>query len=162
MKTVKPLKILTVPEHEEMLRTKSKDVTIKEITGEKFQNTLKQLHATIKDSPEQTGWEAAGLSAIQVGLPISVFLAMDVNTREFVEYINPQMRTLGTSQELGIEACLSIPELTGKVRRHKRVRITYYDKSGNKQKKDFSGYNARIIQHEMDHLNGTLFTDRLQ
>ncbi len=162
MKSIQPLRILTVPEFEETLRTKSKNVPVEEITGEKLQKALKQLHATVKNSPEQTGWEAAGLSAIQVGLPINVFLAMDVDTRQFIEYINPQVKTIGTGQELGIEACLSIPELTGKVRRHKKIKVTYYDKNGNKVKKQLSGYNARIVLHEMDHLEGVLFTDRLQ
>ena len=75
--------------------------------------------------------------------------------------INPNIT--GTSADCSIseEACISLPDERGKVRRHKSIVVEYTDLKGHKQKKKFKDFNATIIKHEIDHLDGILFTDKL-
>jgi peptide deformylase len=61
----------------------------------------------------------------------------------------------------GIEGCLSIPGYLGEVSRHRRIRLRAQDRQGNKIRLQLGGWTARIFQHEIDHLNGTLYIDRL-
>lgn len=157
----KPLKILTVPSDEIELRSKSRKLTEQEIHSEEIQELIASLYLTLNNSKDQVGWEGAGLAAVQVGEPVQIFLAWDVNADEIVTYINPEVTLLGEKTDVREEGCLSIPTFTGDVERNKRIRITYTDRDGEKHTEKFSGYSARIIQHENDHLHGILFTDIL-
>jgi len=158
---LKTLKILTIDNNLETLRKKSKDIPINEIKTPKFQNFLDNLKQTMKKSKLQSGWEAAGLSAIQVGEPINVFIAINFNTNQIEEYINPKVKELGNAKDTHIEGCLSFPVTTGYVKRAKRCKITYYDREANTKVKQLSGFNARVVLHEYDHLMGILFIDRV-
>ena len=60
-----------------------------------------------------------------------------------------------------MEACLSFPEMQGKVRRHKWIKVEAQDLKGKALKKKFNGWEARVFQHEYDHLEGTVYIDRL-
>jgi peptide deformylase len=62
---------------------------------------------------------------------------------------------------LGREGCLSLPHLTANVNRAEKITVKYVDKEGNEKRVDSSDYEARVIQHEMDHLDGLLFLDRV-
>ena len=75
--------------------------------------------------------------------------------------INPCI--IDWSQEMAIdeEACISLPDTFGKVKRNKAVTVTYLDTKGHKQVKKLKDFNARIIQHEIDHLDGVLFVDKI-
>ena len=75
--------------------------------------------------------------------------------------INPKI--METSQEMAIdeEACISLPDVFGKVKRHKTILVTYTDIKGHKQTKKLKDFNARIVQHEIDHLDGILFVDKV-
>ena len=75
--------------------------------------------------------------------------------------INPNIINYSTDFSITEEACISLPDERGKVKRHKSIIIEYTDLKGRKQKKKFKDFNATIIQHEMDHLEGILFTDKL-
>jgi peptide deformylase len=161
MKT-KPLKIVQLSEDEKTLRKESKPIDIEKITTPEVQDFIDQLFATIEDAKNQVGWEAGGISAIQVGKPFRIFIALNYNHNEFEVYINPVVKELGESTDVAEEGCLSIPDTVGKVRRKKRVKVTYYDREGNKQKERYTGYTARTILHEYDHLNGILFTDKIE
>lgn len=105
-----------------------------------------------------------GLAATQVALPLRMFVMNptgDQGTgKEFV-MINPEISRPRSNEEAE-EGCLSLPGLHGNVVRSKTIRVNAYDRSGNEIKADFSGFEARIIQHETDHLNGTLFIDRMK
>jgi peptide deformylase len=74
--------------------------------------------------------------------------------------INPVI--LKTSEEMVIweEACLSLPNENGNVKRYQSIHVEYIDTKWNKQKKKYKGFNAVIVQHEIDHLDGVLFTDK--
>ena len=75
--------------------------------------------------------------------------------------INPTITQQEEKTMLSEESCLSIPDFTGYVERKKSITIDYQDIHGQKKTKEFSGYNATVLQHEIDHLNGILFIDKL-
>ena len=75
-------------------------------------------------------------------------------------YINPEIKKLSKNKERLDEGCLSVRYLYGKVERSEKASIEAYDESGKKFKMGASGLLAQIFQHEVDHLNGILFTDK--
>lgn len=104
-----------------------------------------------------------GLAANQVNLPLRLFvinLAANPDDGEEFVFINPVV-SRPKGQEEQEEGCLSIPSVVGNVRRPEHVRVQAYDLSGNEIQADLDGLLARAVQHELDHLDGVLFTDRL-
>lgn len=158
IKQKEQLEIVTVDTDLDLLRTISRTLTIEEVTTEKVQNLIKNMIQFLEKS--ELG---VGLSAVQIGKPIRIFLARMFNKDEkpIHVFINPEVEKIGTALDTQEEGCLSIPETSGLVQRHKRVKIKYINEQGQPQKKKISGFTARIIQHENDHLNGILFTDKL-
>ncbi|MFG0255293.1 MAG: peptide deformylase [Rhodopirellula sp. JB053] len=107
--------------------------------------------------------DGVGLAANQVDLPIRMFVANPSGKRgEGEEWIviNPVIdRPKGS--EAGQEGCLSVPGLFAQVKRPKKVRLQGYDLSGNEIDKELDGFLARVVQHEVDHLDGVMFFDRI-
>jgi peptide deformylase len=108
--------------------------------------------------------EGVGLAANQVDLPYRLFVANpsgDANEKEseFV-FINPVL-SAGRGQEEDDEGCLSIPGVHAPVTRNKTIKVEAYDLEGNELAFEAEDLMARILQHETDHLDGTLFIDRL-
>lgn len=105
-----------------------------------------------------------GLAATQVDLPIRMFVMNATGQKgegeEFV-IINPVVSRPRSNEEAE-EGCLSLPGLHGNVVRAKTIHLNAFDIAGNEIDRDISGFDARVIQHETDHLNGTLFIDRLK
>lgn len=108
-----------------------------------------------------------GLAAPQIGLSIRLFLVdgaeiEDINPKGFKEvFINPVIEEeFGTEWEFE-EGCLSIPDVRAHVKRKGELTIRYFDRNWNEHTKTFNGMAARIIQHEYDHIEGVLFTDRI-
>lgn len=104
-----------------------------------------------------------GLAANQVDLPLRLFivnLKADPNEGEELVFINPVISNAKGLDEAE-EGCLSLPGLYGQVRRPKQVRINAYTIDGQEITADANGLFARVVQHEFDHLDGVLFTDRL-
>ncbi len=103
--------------------------------------------------------EGVGLAAPQVGKPLRMFVADSGEGAQV--FINPQIT--GTSPDMVEmeEGCLSIPGFYEKVLRPESVRVQAQDESGKRRVVEASGYMARIIQHEYDHLDGVLFIDRI-
>ncbi len=104
-----------------------------------------------------------GLAATQVNLPIRLFVMNSTGNRdEGVERVllNPIISRPRSNDE-SEEGCLSLPNVHGNVVRAKTIRINAFDLAGNELDEDVSGFEARIIQHETDHLNGMLFIDRM-
>jgi peptide deformylase len=108
--------------------------------------------------------EGVGLAANQVDLPYRLFIANVEGKREAKEaegvFINPVLSG-GRGQEEDEEGCLSIPGLYAPVTRNETIKIQAYDLDGNEVVGEVNGLMARILQHETDHLDGTLFIDRL-
>nr|WP_294894984.1 peptide deformylase [uncultured Pedobacter sp.] len=110
-----------------------------------------------------------GLAAPQVGLPIRLFV---VDASPFAEdeeelkdfkkvFINPVIKEETGEKWDFNEGCLSIPDIRENVSRHKDLKITYQDENFNVHEASFTGLAARVIQHEYDHIQGKLFTDRI-
>ena len=126
---------------------------------------LKELIANMYETMYHS--KGVGLAASQIGLSIRLFITDgepfdDEEVVDFKEvFINPVIKEEeGTLWKFN-EGCLSIPHIREDVQRKKVVHLEYYDANWKLKKKTFSGLAARIIQHEHDHLEGILFTDRI-
>jgi peptide deformylase len=105
-----------------------------------------------------------GLAANQVDLPLRFFivnLEAEKGKGEEIVFINPVISLARGGSEEAEEGCLSLPGLYGPVIRPKQVRINAYGLDGKEIKLDATGLLARCVQHELDHLDGVLFTDRM-
>jgi len=122
------------------------------------------------------GAKGIGLAAPQIGLPIRIFIVdatpfkddeeLELEERNFLStfkqvFINAQIIDETGDEWVFNEGCLSIPDVREDVFRNETVKIEYLDEKFEKHTKEFSGIAARIIQHEYDHIQGILFTDKL-
>ncbi len=113
--------------------------------------------------------EGVGLAAPQIGLPIRVLVinlsAMEESDDELSKFkicmINPEMVEESAETISYDEGCLSIPGINETVIRPETIVINYLDEDFNEHEEEFSGFKARVIQHEYDHLEGHLFTDKI-
>jgi peptide deformylase len=103
-------------------------------------------------------YKGLGLSANQIGLRKRCFIAGTADG--YVAYFNPEITWSSEETELKEEGCLSYPGLFVKVRRPTSINVIYYDYNGELHSKCFEGLTARVVQHEVDHLNGITFQDR--
>jgi len=120
---------------------------------------------TMEDAP------GVGLAAPQVFQPLRLFVFRvpggratsdgDDTPQSNTVLINPSVELLGDEREMGWEGCLSIPELRAAVPRAKRVRYRGVDCDGNVIEREASGFHARVVQHEYDHLDGILYPMRM-
>ena len=101
--------------------------------------------------------EGAGLAAPQVGVPIRAVL-VDVE-EGFFEFVNPVF-VWQKGEQYGYEGCLSVRGKSGKVLRPDKVKIVYSDRKGNRYSLVARGFFARAVCHELDHLDGVLYTDK--
>ncbi len=108
--------------------------------------------------------EGIGLAANQVDLPYRMFVINPTGDPDQVEheqvFINPVL-SKGKGQEVMKEGCLSLPDVRGPMIRHTSIRVQAYDLSGNEIDAVVDGMLGRVIQHETDHLDGILFTDKM-
>lgn len=161
------MKILTL-EHP-IIRKKLKPVG--RVDGE-LKKTIEAMRKTVVDEKDPEG---VGLAANQVGLDLRLFLAKitqdkgkkeqkksdAVRAKDFIPFINPEITSFSKEMDEVFEGCLSIPDLFGFVKRPKGLTARYTNSEGKVVTKEFSGMPARIIQHEVDHLNGRLFIDHV-
>lgn len=103
--------------------------------------------------------EGVGLASTQVGLTESFFVAK--NGQKFISVINPKVISSGKRTKKYFEGCLSIPNMWGEVRRTINIKVSYQDNQGRTVTIPLKGVLAWIFQHEIDHLNGILFSDRV-
>ncbi len=129
------------------------------------------LDALILDMFEtMAAFDGAGLAAPQIGesLRIVIFSVEanprypDVESIPRTILINPQITILDESREEGWEGCLSIPGLRGLVPRYQNIRYQGVDQTGEIIEREASGFHARVVQHEVDHLEGILYPQRIQ
>ena len=111
-------------------------------------------------------YNGIGLAAPQVHISkrILIFRNPDIAEKEKIQItplINPNFSPLSDEKEDDWEGCLSIPGMQGLVRRFKKISYEGYDLNGKKIKNEVEGLHARVIQHEIDHLNGILYIERL-
>lgn len=137
-----------------VLRIKAKKI-------EDFNTELKELIAdmaeTMYDAP------GIGLAAPQIGESIQLLVAdigIEREQRQYKAFINPEI-ILTEGTQIDEEGCLSLPDLTANVQRHKKITLTYQDEEGNEHELTTEDRFAVVLQHEIDHLNGILFIDHL-
>ncbi|GAB4550751.1 MAG: peptide deformylase [Anaerolineae bacterium] len=153
-------KILTIGRHEKLLRTKSEPVR-------KFGKDVKELAQDIRDTIAAN--PAIGLAAVQIGVLKRVFGARmgyyeeqpDEEMQPPVIFVNPEIVSQSEAVERDSDGCLSIPGMMGYTERSSEIRLRWQDEHGQRHEQDFKGWDARVILHEFDHLNGVLFLDRL-
>ena len=112
----------------------------------------------------------AGIAAPQIGVSLRVVIfELQENPRypqvapiPFTVLINPTLEPLGTEMEEGWEGCLSVPGLRGVVPRHRRLHYSGLDAQGQFFERSVEGFHARVVQHEVDHLDGVLFPQRVE
>lgn len=103
--------------------------------------------------------DAAGLAANQIGISRSLAVVL-LEDGDFLKMINPVLKE-SEGEEVDEEGCLSVPDSVIKIPRSTRVLVEYLDTDGNIKTFEASGFTARVLQHEIDHLNGLLIFDRL-
>ncbi len=109
---------------------------------------------TMKDS------DGVGLAANQVGVSKRILIASDCQENGKVyELINPRCEDM-EGEEVGVEGCLSVPGQYGQVSRYQKIIVSALNRKGEKVRLRLEGLPARILLHEMDHLDGILFTDK--
>jgi|SRR5579871_566105 len=130
-----------------------------------------ELEALLQDMREtMVANDGAGLAAPQIGVPLRVVIfGSGANPRypdapevPYTVLINPVVTPLGTDQEEGWEGCLSVPGMRGWVPRWSRLRYGGVDEHGHAFEREVDGFHARVVQHEVDHLDGILYPRRIR
>lgn len=128
-----------------------------------------------KELIETDNPKGVGLAAPQISVPLRIFITRPTERSPISVYLNPEItwyspevseiqRISGgksKAKEKKLEGCLSIPKVWGYLKRSSKVRLKYMDINGVFHEEDFSGFEATIVQHETDHLNGILYTMRV-
>lgn len=149
---------------EPVLREPTRVVSRSELDTVEFQRFIDDLIATMHHA------RGAGLAANQIFEPVSV-CAIEVRDNPRYPYkpnipltvlINPQLQPIGEETFENYEGCLSVPNLRGVVRRHAQLRVRALDRHGNELDFETRGITAGTFQHEVDHLRGKLFVDRVE
>ena len=148
-----------------ILRNKTKDIPINEIKSE---NTQKIIEKMIKTMRKLNG---AGLAANQIYEPIRICIIEVLDNPRYKHLktiplkvlINPKVIIKKDSATFNsYEGCLSVPNLRGKVKRYNTINVTYYTMDAKKITEDIKGLESIVYQHEIDHLHGYLFTDKVE
>lgn len=144
------LKIVYYPN--KILRTKVDEV--KEFSNDKLNKIIKEM------SRIMIKYDGVGLAANQVNLNMRLII---INTKDGPkDFINPKIKSKSLIRQKLEEGCLSFPNIAGYINRPKNIIVEYQDKYGKKSKIRAKKLLATIFQHEIDHLNGIIFTDRMK
>jgi peptide deformylase len=129
---------------------------------------LRELLEDMRDTMAHL--DGAGLAAPQIGVQLRVVIFgvksnpryPDVEEVPDTVLINPELTPLSEEMEEGWEGCLSVPGMRGWVPRFRRLRYKGFDESGKPFKREVEGFHARVVQHEVDHLDGVLYPMRIR
>lgn len=146
----KLLKIYTNPEP--LLRKRSQEIKPETIKQEKYKLLCADMINTMIKK------DGVGLAASQIGKNIRL-IAINMKDGPICLF-NPVMTKASWRQEWGEEGCLSVPLVFGKVKRHVKTLCEYIDQAGEVKTLEANGLMARVLQHEIDHLDGILFIDK--
>ena len=156
-----------------MLRQRARPLSVAEIRSREIQKLIESMRECMHEAP------GVGLAAPQIGLGLQLAVIEDreeyhkdiaaevLRERErrpvpFQAIINPTLEPVGEEKAEFFEGCLSVAGFTALVERARVVRVTCLDERGQNKVIEASGWYARILQHEIDHLNGTLYIDRMR
>ena len=107
----------------------------------------------------------AALAAIQIGEPLKLTVVRndfdDPKNQEFTTLVNPEIVKSSVERVNDIEGCLSVPGIYGRVSRPLKVKIKAQDENGDPIRLSLEGFPARVLQHEIDHMNGIIFLDHI-
>jgi len=125
---------------------------------------IKKLVNDMFDTLNDLGGSGVGLAApqVHVSLQIVIFEAANENETSLITLINPKIEVLTKETSIDWEGCLSVPGLRGQVSRPNKIKYTGLDMEGNKIETIAEGFNARVVQHECDHLFGVLYPQRMK
>ena len=177
-----PQALPIVKEPHAVLRKLAHDITLSEISSKKIQNLIASMKETLKGTTD-----GVGLAAPQVGETLRIFIVSEeaeeidrheaakrkqkdshdheeirsypVRPWQYYVFINPKAISRSRKKLEGAEGCLSVPGIFGSVKRHEKITVQAYDEHGKKFTCGKSRFFARVMQHELDHLEGTLFID---
>lgn len=181
-----PKIIPIVKEPEKVLRKKTKEVGPREILSPKIQGLILNMKETLKNTPS-----GVGLAAPQIGESLRIFIVSEEaeeidmvknkrweeereewkrnNNKPYEErewkyyvFINPVIKKIAKKKLQGPEGCLSVPEKFGLVKRGEKITVQAYDERGQKFTRGFARFFARVVQHELDHLEGVIFIDKAE
>ena len=171
-----------VKEPHPVLRKKARDIAASDIKSKKIKDLIAAMKVTLKGTPD-----GVGLAAPQVGENLRLFIISDeaeeidraetarrksnverssddikpyaVRDWSYYVFINPQVVTGSQKKVDGPEGCLSVPGIFGSIKRREKITVQALDEHGKKFTCGKSRFFARVMQHELDHLEGTLFID---
>ncbi len=167
------MKLKIVQVGEPVLRQRARPLLQEEIALPETQQLIVWMHETMRDAP------GVGLAAPQVGLPLQLAVIEDrpeyskdiaadrLRERErqavpFQVLINPRIVEQSEEQVEFFEGCLSLTGFSALVKRSRQVAVEYWDEGGQPRRLEAQGWYARILQHEIDHLYGHLYIDRME
>jgi peptide deformylase len=173
MKIESPVKIAIVQAGNPVLRQRARPLSVAEIRSREIQKLMESMRTSMHEAP------GVGLAAPQLGLALQLAVIEDreeyhrevsealLLERErkpvaFHAVINPVLEEIGEERAEFFEGCLSLSGFSALVPRARHVRVTCLDERGENRVIEASGWYARILQHEVDHLNGALYIDRMR
>ena len=155
------LPIVTVPD--KVLMRKARIVTD---FGPKLKKLIADMTETLEACVDPMG---VGLAAPQVGVSKRIFIIKPTPKSKTQAFINPEIRLIDhdstaasatDADQEALEGCLSIPRIWSHVHRQQKITVSWQDERGSHHEKTLNGFDAVIVQHEVDHLDGCLFTRR--
>lgn len=155
-----------------VLHKHASEVPVEEISSKKIQRILSEMREALSSTEE-----GIGIAAPQVGYSLRIFLASEealhweklrkIEAEErkkkqwvYYTFINPVIKHISKKKLRDTEGCLSVPGMYGTVDRSEKVMVEAYDEHGIKFERGTSRLYARVMQHEIDHLNGVLFIEK--
>ncbi len=146
-----------------VLRKKGKELSKSEIRSPEIQKLIDDMVDTLHE------YGGVGLAAPQVHESVQLMIIelppsanQEYEPIPLTVFINPRYTNMSDEEEEDWEGCLSIPDMRGKVKRPKSIRVKYLDRKGKEQEMEATGFKARVIMHEGDHLIGKLYVDRME
>ncbi len=177
-----PNVLAIVKEPDQVLRQKARDIDVADISSKKIQDLIAAMKHTLASTPD-----GVGLAAPQVGESLRIFIISDeaeeidrtqdarqihdndpdsknikpypVRAWHYYVFINPRIITTSRQKYDGAEGCLSVPGVFGTIKRKEKIIMQAFDEHGKKFTRGAARFFARVMQHEFDHLEGTLFID---
>ena len=156
------MRVMSISNHADsvLLRSECQPMTQEMVGSEELQTLCRRMLATVND-PENEG---VGIAAPQVGVSRRMVAVQryDKQGAPFEFFLNPEIVAMLGEKQLGGEGCLSIPDMRGEVMRAQSIVLKYRDTDFVEHTETVEGFTAVIFQHEVDHLDGVLYIDRME
>lgn len=157
MKTQDIIQLERIDFYNKEVPLRNKSIEVSDF-GDEFQKEVDVLIDTFRK------WKiAVGLSAPQIGIfkRFSIINLDKSKVDDDLIMVNPEIKSLTGKKDRKKESCMSLPQVRGEVERRDKLVLVYQDRYGNKKEIKLEGFKSRVVQHEIDHLDGVLFVDRM-